>query len=314
MKNLMVITMFVSLLSMHKTSAQTYFNFPTSNAVWNSEGDNMFSNQKWYFRYAIYGDTVIESQLYHKIYNVFQDTVGNENSEYVAAIRENNNRQVLCKLPNYPEVVLYDFNLEVGDSIHYPLSYGMCYNGFGVSEGEEHTLRVIDIDSVLINNEYRKRWFLSGGSSQTWVEGIGSMEWNGLFNPLVSMFALCGDSYHFSCFKHNEVVLFQDNNYCDCCFSFGYSGVNSSLEAVSDALEIFPNPSKDNLHIHIDQPTGDCYSVSIYSILGEQLYSQDMEHGFDMVVDVSAFESGVYLVRVVNTISGVEKKSKFIVE
>ena len=52
----------------------------------------------------------------------------------------------------------------------------------------------------------------------TWIEGIGSIEFYGLFFPLLSDMTLCGDFYQFACFKHNDTTLYLDNPNCERCF------------------------------------------------------------------------------------------------
>lgn len=41
--------------------AQSYHPFSTTNAVWSTVGENMFSGQHWKFKYATLGGAIIDS-------------------------------------------------------------------------------------------------------------------------------------------------------------------------------------------------------------------------------------------------------------
>ena len=78
MKVLIFAVLVVSLTIGKKTFSQVYFPFPDSNAAWNTVGHNIFSGYQWNFRYAVYGDTVINSIEYHKVYEMFDSTDSDE--------------------------------------------------------------------------------------------------------------------------------------------------------------------------------------------------------------------------------------------
>ena len=103
MKSIILVFILVTLSFGEKAIAQEYFPFPDSNAAWNTVGHNIFSGFQWNFRYAVYGDTTINSVEYHKVYKMFDSTFLNPNSTYFAAIRENQNRQVFCVIPGFEE-------------------------------------------------------------------------------------------------------------------------------------------------------------------------------------------------------------------
>ena len=65
------------------------------------------------------------------------------------------------------EIVLYDFSLNVGDSLWIPSYY----------EYEE----VTRIDTVKVGNTYRKQFYINNRTSPIWTEGLGVMEDNFMF-------------------------------------------------------------------------------------------------------------------------------------
>lgn len=137
-------------------NSQPYNTFPTSDAVWNIVGDNCFTGAKYRIRYGFYGDTIVDSMLYVKVYALYDTTLINPKSDYLGAIREINKR-VYVKFPGYPEMILYDFNLNIGDTIFYE------YEGWpGGFQQFQHYLVMLDIDSVkLEDGKYRKQYHLA---------------------------------------------------------------------------------------------------------------------------------------------------------
>ena len=95
------------------------------------------------------------------------------------------------------DTLLYDFNLKANDTLRGYLA-GRDY-WFG------SRLVIIEVDSVLIGNQYRKRWKFSKGSSPTIsppgsiIEGIGNV--NGLLEPIEGG-EMGGDLI---CFKQNGI-------------------------------------------------------------------------------------------------------------
>ena len=233
MKNLFTsILTLIILTAFTPVESQNYYPFPDSNAIWNTVGENMFSFDKFRIRYGIYGDTIINSQTYHKIYDLYDTNLIHQNSVYFAALR-NEDKKVYINFPDYNETILYDFTLSVGDTIWYNLG------GCAYQEGcdlwlQSHWKTVTSIDTVTLENgEQRKRWHLvSDFMGDTWIEGIGSVEWIGLFNPLITDIITNGDGWDFACFKQYDQVIFLNNPQCEKCFCQLYTSIFPSDEKI----------------------------------------------------------------------------------
>jgi hypothetical protein len=204
-------------------TASLYHAFPISDAIWQTIGDNMFNEDTWSFRFGVMGDTIINGFDYHKIYRLQDTIITSSGSEYFAAIRENESRQVFVQFAGLPETMLYDFGLGPGDTIWHNIG-GYPYmldeeSGLTLWE-ESHYSIVLDTDSIMLETgDYRKTWTFSGGEGMnTCIEGIGAISWFGLFTPLVTAFSDNGDQYQFVCFKQDETVLYLNNPYGDGCF------------------------------------------------------------------------------------------------
>jgi hypothetical protein len=236
----------------------SYHPFPVSGAIWNMIGDNVFTNAKYEFRFGVYGDTVINDLAYSKIYSLYDTTLMNPESTYFGAVREQEDKKVYLLMPGFDETILYDFGAEEGDTIGYGIGGALCGDTYEFWPQIDHYQVVTTIDSIpLLNGEYRKRWHLTGNlwGGEQWIEGIGSINWFGLFNPLISDIALCGDSYSFACFKLNDEILYLDNINCGTCFCTNILSVEDIFNNRDQRLMIYPNPAREELIIDfLDAP------------------------------------------------------------
>jgi len=308
------ITLLIFLMTIGKYSiSQEFFTFPDSNATWNTVGHNIFSGYNWNFRYAIYGDTVINSTLYQKVYEMYDSTILNPYSTYFAAIRENANRQVFCLIPGFNESILYDFNLESGDTIFYHIGAHLCENNLSLEE-HDHFKVVTATDSILLeNNQYRKSWILESFLGDTWVEGVGSINFYGLFNPLIYDITLCGDIYTFACFKHNDTVLYLDNPNCNRCFCQLITSIDQNEKDDEILLQIIPNPASSKVLVRIDIKDNSFNNLLIYNNLGELVFYKKIETK-EFVIRTDNYKHGLYLVQVFDSYNRIIGSRKLIIE
>lgn len=280
---------------------EPYHPFPEDHAAWHTMGDNMFSEEIWIFRYALSGDTLIDDVAYRKVVELADTLINDPANTFFAAIRENDQKQVFVRFPGFEEALLYDFGLEINDTIWFDIGGGLCYDGFGFWE-ETHYKVVVAIDSLMLENgEYRKSWTLTTeyGAPTTWVEGIGSIDWYGLFNPFISAYALCGDNYQFVCFKHNDTVLFLDNPYCESCFCDFSSSVPALDSHQASFFEVFPNPSEGVLSLRLTASLpGPCY-IELYDMAGQSILSALPFDG-DCTLSLEHYPRGLYLIRMLD--------------
>jgi hypothetical protein len=217
MKNLILSLIFASGISL--INAQTYFPFPDTNAFWNEL--RYYQGQcepPDYCTYTFYfqGDTILDSLSYHKMYSN-----DNYSISYAGGLREINKKVYYFDRDCPAPVLLYDFGLNVGDSI--ALACMLC------DEEESQYMKVISIDSVLIGDmTYRKRTNFDFGPSQSWIEGIGSV--SGLFYPYYScVTCICG--VELVCFEQDGMTLYQNEDNVPC---FNYAVPSGNLDISSE--------------------------------------------------------------------------------
>jgi len=191
-------------------SACNYYPFPINDAQWSIEYGyygipGQICTATWH--YGISGDTIIGSDTYQKIYLSQCDSsfdLGCAN--YFAAIREDASHKIYLRWQNeISDRVLYDFNLNVGDSFYFDLpNY----------PNQQMYKPVINVDSILINGSYRKRISFMGYTmvQEDWIEGIGCTA--GLFETNDFIGNLY---YNLRCMTDNGTQLIgtAGNCYCD---------------------------------------------------------------------------------------------------
>ena len=203
-KLLNLIVLFLCILNVF---AQKYVSFPTKNAQWKIyhsfyDESYMAFPQESFETIAIQGDTLISGKNYSKLYDIDVENLGDISLNYLGAIREESKRIYytgeLCQWMDLEEILIYDFNLKVGDLFEIPM--------IGNS-------RVLSIDSVLVGDTYRKAYNVSGDYI---IEGIGSAN-KGLLTALIPIpTCFCTTIRHLTCFSENNQSLYNNPRFKGC--------------------------------------------------------------------------------------------------
>ncbi len=208
MKKLLLLSLTVFTL-IAKSQTSVYHPFPDSGAVWSvtsNWGCFTFESYPRYYTIQMEGDTLIGGIQYKKLATpmVIFHSEGScnmygtwtEPGFYSGSIRQDTSLKTVFIVPpsDSVEQVLYDFNLQVGDTVK-------GYVGPG-SLGDDI---VLSVDSVLVGNSYRKRWLTNEMYQIYWIEGIGST-----FGLLERSWgnAVCPPPPHLSCFSQNDLPLY----------------------------------------------------------------------------------------------------------
>lgn len=250
----------------------TYHPFPTNNAVWNfnanavclTGGSTMES-----FSIIMTGDTTINGITYKKLQtpHVNRNMSGScafKNKGYQGAVREDaSNKMIyLLKPQETSEQLLYDFNLQVGDSIKGVLDIGM---------GDV----VISIDSVLVRNSYRTRWNINSCYNISIIEGIGSTY--GLVEPTPGCITDMAD-FSLSCFQEGTQAAYPSSvSNCQTITSLTTNNLNN------EPISIFPNPA--NGEIQLDFKGKRVKEVLLFNILGEKIATREVSSSNLLKID-----------------------------
>lgn len=277
------------------TYGQVYYTFPDTNAIWNSKHDGYYGSFKE--RFGLYGDTTIDDQVYKKVYKIVDDSTLNiNNMTYYAAIRENDIKQVFVKITYFEEeILLYDFSLNIGDTVISNSPYGYLHYDICV---------IADIDSVeLENNQYRKRFKINDWGQDYWIEGIGSID--GLFHPIKEY--IIGTYCYLLCLKDNDTAVYINNPECEKCFCTLLTPVEE-LEKVKEYITIYPNPATNDLTIDFKFEKGMAI-ITLFNFYGKLLENRTSD-SFPIKMNIDYLPNGIYIVQI--DINNDSFKKKFI--
>ncbi len=265
MKKLQLIITLTLLLNLGMKS-QTYVPFPTANASWNVRSirycDDLIHPDTSIIRYKLQGDTIINSLQYHKLYLELGDTLTPQIT-FVGALRELNKKIYITSFAFAAylnqEWLLYDFSVQVGDTIKHDPNYGYPYTV------------ISDIDSVLIDGAFRKRYKVDRGFTDYITEGIGSVT-KGLLDHITPIpTGICGTSSDHICFEENGVVKYLNPAFSDCSSTQRIAGINEIPSEKQPNIEISAVDGVLSLH----STTQDIRSIKLVTPNGSVLFEDN---------------------------------------
>jgi len=300
MKRLLYLLFFLNPIFLF-AQTNVYHPFPDSNAVWNEQYDyyDFYPSPICIDNYSITinGDTMINGLLYRKLLTPFVQHqyipphfVGPQVlTGYLGALRQDINDRKVYFVARYDslETVLYDFNLNVGDTI---IARTFC------------AVTVSSIDSILIGSDYRKRWVSYGSilGPVEFIEGIGSSK------GLLSSWDCEGDGYgkNLNCFQQDGVTLWPFSSATDCNL------ITTIEESLSSKVlyELSPNPfrihSKIVTYAEFDQ-------LEIFNSIGIRVRTQKV-CGNEIIIEKGALPVGIYFF-ILGSSNNYQESGKFII-
>jgi len=232
------------------------------NSIYYIDGTVMNGGKKYYKVYE-------EGHYYESPVNPQYPCNGSYNYSgvYRGAIRTENGKTYGYTW-GYP-ALLMDFTLNVGDTLY----SSICHYG-----------KVIEsIDSVLVGDEYRKRFNFANSWYCRWmIEGVGHER--GLFESMDDPFE---SSSNLICYGENGVPLFGNGN-CDITVGQTENKVND------DQITIYPNPTSNK--VIIKSLDHEIKSYVITDIFG-RIISKDkikLSTNNEIEIDLSNMKTGLY--------------------
>ena len=229
------------------------------------------------------GYTTIGENEYMNVYQ--KDTSTTNEYELIGYMREEDNGKVYF-YDNDKEYLLYDFGMEVGDSIK--IYWQQCYEC-------ETYIRLDSITEEEIGGAMRKCYHTSSnefgfwGAPVVWVEGIGSLD--GLFYP-ESMTAPGGYITTLLCYKEKGELVYMNEEFDDCII--GNTLSEEEVMTGTSISKVYPNPGENILNIRTALPEG---RIEVYDILGKVVYKQDITEEVTKI-PTEGWAKGMYLWRV----------------
>ncbi len=267
-------------------------NFISSDKQWNVRLSGGYGLTTEIFQ--IEGDSIVDSISYSKIWVSFDSLT---TMTFQGLLREESD-VVYYIPPGLSEGILYDFNLEIGDTTNVKNIF--CGN-------EEIPITVINIDTVEYFGISRKRWQLDsyGGSEEFWVEGIGSL--NG---PLYTKYWYCivCPVWELLCFHNNDTLEYIMPYETDCYQNT--VGVNENDN--KNDFSIRPNPVKKGNLIYIETNSVP-NSICIFNSSGLLVKRLNQFRDKIIRIETNDFKQGIYFIRITTTGNKI-KTQKILIE
>lgn len=285
---LMYLLLFISSVYLQAQSSTDIFR--TSDDVYKPfimDGTCEWFTVEWYDNYYKHSisaeDTTIQGRTYKK---VFYQECRKTNREYVGAIREADKR--IYYLPAdgemKTEILLYDFNLKVGDCFSY-------YSG-------DVNLKLARIDKVQIEGEMRRRYYFYDMDHDpdqiypydSWIEGIGSEQ--ELMRPFFPLRTCVGCHLRVQCVHQGDKVIYREDMDSPCSCEQGQSIQDNDVDK---GFRILKNPIDNNL-LSIELKEAKYNRLEIYSWDGKILMTKDIHinHGI-LDVPLMKLQAGNYI-------------------
>lgn len=258
--------------------------FPQNDAIWKEE--HITFAGPLFKHFALCGDTVIGGNTYSLVFELQLDAGGNVAGQiYRGGIRSEGG--VVSYLPdyNFPEFILYDFNLQPGDGIQlFP-----WYDNLPV------TRKVDSVAVHLIAGQMRRVIYFAPGSAgapvERWMEGIGSS-----YGLLGRAFDPGGDiGFNLHCWRHGDTLFNLSTIACQMPEVENCGFVSATDEPAAQAgFEVFPNPSSGDFFVKMTGwQAAEPWRVKIFAADG-RLKMEVQSEGLEAKIPGKALEPGVY--------------------
>lgn len=297
------------LLSLSLSSSSQYHPLLQDDKVWQlgiyySESYNQITHSAtWHIVSYIKGDTLIDTTTYKKLYyNIFDETIdfppGSYDSTFqpaklYALLREDTVKQQVFiydnaenKVPE--EYLLYDFSLEVGDSL---MTYIFDRGPYpGNNQGAMQVLPAVvsKIEQITTADGISRRAFTFDTqffNPVNIIEGIGCTDFLGaLINPFYVP-GVSNSDYHesFICMKQDNQLV-----YGTC-----YDVSSVSETSAKKYLNLFPNPSNGVFQL-TNARVGEM--LFIVNAQGQQVHRQLIGSPTEKI-DIKGLSTGIYFLR-----------------
>ena len=305
MKNYYTIALFLFIANTAEIYAQ-YLPLLEDGKEWNylrGAGNSTFTDSV-----SIQGDTLINGIAYKRFVSA------NFSLDSIVFLREDTVARQVFFLRDSVDLLLYDFSVSVGDTVSVFTPY--------VDAGElMDTIpihcRVTKIDTIMdLLNVPRKQFWLLPYLDNTppgigvlytprWVEGVG-----GLFGfvPTVSNTSISSE-FTLLCAWNNGIQYYQVD-WRDSCY-YHHIGIDTYSDR-NNAIKLYPNPAHSTVTFEMDDVQSYIKSLSLYDLRGREVMTHQV-HGRSVQIDISAYASGLYTARLLDSNGAVYVK-KLIVD
>jgi hypothetical protein len=263
--------------------SQEYCHFIDTTSKW-----SILTDFGGYYETNIYrfssDDTLIDNVKYRKLYSTNDPFEANW-SEMDIFIREDTvNKQVYLRNEIDEEGLIYDFSIDIGDTVTiYNSISGCCII----------KMQVIEKDSVLMNGEYRNRFHfepLNWPYWDTWVEGIGSIGQGFIYSGWYNT----SPWYSLLCYKKNENVYYMHPYYSECYYPY------VSINEISN-IDRKPFYNRNTKSIEFKNlNTDDPVNFELFTINGQRIIQTTITEYSNINLSKYELKNGIYILLIKN--------------
>ncbi|MEZ4920796.1 MAG: T9SS type A sorting domain-containing protein [Saprospiraceae bacterium] len=216
-------------------------------------------DQIWRFTFSE-DSTLLDSQYYREL--IYSSSISGNNWSPTGRFYREEAGRVFFTFPNASEeMLLYDFNFEVGDTM-------VPNTGIG-----QASRVIIAVDTIeLMDITPRKRLALYSPECMDtvyWIEGAGELRY--LFETELFCSLPDGPRDRVRCFSTDGQLLHLRSGLLGCFLS------SSKEEDLDISLDIYPNPMTDLVHIYLNG--ADQIQLKAINVLGQALFSGVLQEG-----------------------------------
>ncbi|AEE53189.1 T9SS type A sorting domain-containing protein [Haliscomenobacter hydrossis] len=247
------------------------------------------------FAYLFSDSIELNSRYYFTLYNTMDSTFQDLKTTNTLLREEKGIVYRLLDKVNYSEEIMYNFNLNRGDSITYKTFSG------------ETVVQVVAVDTIeLLDGSKRKRWSLSlknrpSEGIRYWVAGIGATM-GATFNP-ANMYV--SDLASLSCYFFKGQYVYGQQSTCPNPFRPGPVSTQEIKEL--KGIQLIQNSGDGNILFRLEDPGK--YSCKLYNALGGVVQSHTAVQG-DNRLSLTELPKGIYFLQVYELESQKQKTLK----
>ncbi|MDD4830086.1 MAG: T9SS type A sorting domain-containing protein [Bacteroidales bacterium] len=257
---------------------------------WNTFRHNGYRTGAYTIINKIGEDTIVDNKIYKKVYTnnycIWGDTLMN-NWTCNHLIREDSNIVYLYLINNNnasgEEIIIYNFNLNVGDEFNEPIILGGEYNGLFMESNA-----VVDIiDSVEVNGILLKRIIFNIYDTETmhfrfaWIEGIGNT-----YGLLESGYLIDAGYSSLLCVKQGEDYIYSNTD-SDCFITYGLDEIEIDKE-----IKVYPTLIDKEINISSDKYP---ISLSVIDLFGREVLRKEIYN--NRAIDLDFLKKGTYILK-----------------
>ena len=266
--------LFCFLLLTSLAAGQNQYPFLAPHRIWSVLEETSCSSGT--SSYKCPGDTIINGNSYRKVVSCYCDSSLTNWYPESYYVRETATGEVF-KYESGSEHRIYTFNLVAGDSV---------FTGYQIG-GIDAYAQVDIVDSILINNSFRKRIIFDPWFNEVWIEGIGSLSMP--FSPFINSF-FSGLQFSLLCVCDSANVTYQKPGWNTCYYVF--TGMDNARESLS-MVTVYPNPLTSATRITINHPEQASSRIDLYNQEMKMVFS-DQFSGHEYTLGKTTLSPGIY--------------------